>query len=250
MEIAAVLMISLVLVFGSAPPVHAATTIVLDSSGCTTIGGVWDIPTTTCDLVSSYTLNSGDVLDIPSGTTLFIPSSSTFHVVGTVNNDGDINNFYVVIDDGTVNNSGVLAENCGGTFTNFENVVNSGTIINYGACTLNGVSFTGTFTNSGFGTITNTALIVNYGVFNNLGTIDDTCGGTFTNEAGSTYVGTAPSTTTCTTTTATTTTSTTTTSTVVTSVPEFPGAYSLVFLAFALPVLALMARKSMRPGAG
>ncbi|MDE1827425.1 MAG: cadherin-like domain-containing protein, partial [Thaumarchaeota archaeon] len=111
----------------------------VNASWCSSAGFSWDSSTSTCTLTSDYTVNSGDTLEIPSGTTLVIVHS-TIHGIfnsGTVSNHGTIN-----------------LENTGGT----GGITNSGgTFNNYG--TIN-VQSTGLF-----------GIISEFGPFNNFGLI-------------------------------------------------------------------------------
>src|SRR5467141_4406821 len=59
-------------VLGASPAAFAATRQV-DSSWCSPFPDfLWDSGTSTCTMFASYTVSSGDTLEVPSGTTLTI----------------------------------------------------------------------------------------------------------------------------------------------------------------------------------
>src|SRR6267143_3278238 len=101
-------------VLGAIPVAYAATSQV-DSAWCSPYPGfIWDSGTSTCTLLTGYTISSGDTLEVPSGTTLTIAALGN-----------------IVVDGGgslTVDSGGTISvENTGGT-----GISNSGTLSNFG----------------------------------------------------------------------------------------------------------------------
>jgi fibronectin-binding autotransporter adhesin len=186
-----------VLGFGllSVIPFAYATTTSLDQATCTgaiypDLDASWDIPTSTCTLTSSYTILSGDTLEIPSGTTLAIStggqisidSGSTLAIdSGGTLTIGVAEGIYFV--GGTITNSGTLTiENFIGELGISQNG-SGGTIVNFGTLTIeNSEPFSvGTYhivitnTNSGTINIVNTGgtgIDDEYASITNSGTID------------------------------------------------------------------------------
>jgi len=184
---------------GAIPLAHAATT-GLDQATCIgasypDLGGSWNIPTSTCTLsAGTYTIGSGDTLEIPSGTTLTFsgPGRVTSPVGATLQVDsggaiivadvGATPGLSVIDNEGTFTNSGTITvENSVSSSTGIANIgtfTNSGTIIveNPGDFS-EGISNVGTITNTGTITIENSgsgsAGIYNYtpGAIDNYGTI-------------------------------------------------------------------------------
>lgn len=188
---------AILLVPGAFPVAHAGTTTTIDATGCPAIGGTWDASTSTCTLAVDYTVNSGDSLSIPSGTTLssFLATCGTgIHNFGTITNDGTMQNACIIhnqsggrIDsDGTITNNGEIANDAGayigssGTFDNSGGVDNSGTIENRAG---------GTIANEAGGRLNNSGTISNfdYGdTINNSGTINNLSGGRIDGDPGGT----------------------------------------------------------------
>jgi fibronectin-binding autotransporter adhesin len=160
-------------------PVKSQGTVVIkDQTSCSSIGGGWT--TSTCDLPTSYTIESGDVLEAAAGITL--SNAGTLEIYGTLVNYGTVTNnqitFNGVTSQGTINNEngGTISNN--GDFDNYGYAVtNAGTLDNYGTFVNEGGLFDngGTIANQNHAIFTNTAgvltneetgKIVNMGNFN------------------------------------------------------------------------------------
>src|SRR6266480_1041959 len=138
-----VLGLAAISVLGAIPPAYAATSQV-DSTWCSPFPGfIWDSGTSTCTLLTGYTISSGDTLEVPSGTTLTIAALGN-----------------IVVDSGgthTVDSGGTINVQTSGTF----GIDNSGTITNSASITISntGASFgirifvPGTLSSSGTMTI-------------------------------------------------------------------------------------------------
>jgi len=191
------------------PVVHAASSITLDSSGCSAIGGSWDSGTSTCTLYSDLTVNSGDSFYVPSGTGLLI-TPYTIENYGTISVDGRIGG------DGSIANDGSLSVSNIGEIS-ITTIFGSGTVSNDGMINVAAAGGSGTINNqgtidTGYFTIDASGEILNYGslsttvsqssnkaggTLDNYGTINTGCfsspnlcsiienevGGTFVNEA-------------------------------------------------------------------
>ena len=150
------------------PSVAAAksTTLTLNATTSQYLGGTWDSTASTCTIADTATLQSGQILIIPSGTTLVIRNSQGYGIVGFYNY-------------GAVTNYGTITINDG--FIGFEN---GGTVTNYGTITISTIGYNG-FTNDGtvnnYGTITisggligfyNDGKVKNSGIITIVGNID------------------------------------------------------------------------------
>ncbi|MDA4114991.1 MAG: hypothetical protein OK442_00375 [Thaumarchaeota archaeon] len=181
-------------------PFAYATTTGLDQATCTgtsypALGGSWDIPTSTCTLsAGTYTISSGDTLEIPSGATLSFsgsgrvtsPIGATLEVDSggaiTVEDPGAAPGLSVIDNEGSFTNSGTITiEN---SVMDSQGIANIGSFTNSGTITIEnsgtdteGITNVGSFTNSGTITIENSgsgsAGIVNFsaGIITNSGTI-------------------------------------------------------------------------------
>src|SRR5437870_1199767 len=109
-----VLGLAAISVLGAIPPVYAATSQV-NSTWCSPFPGfIWNSGTSTCTLLTGYTISSGDTLEVPSGTTLAIAGLGN-----------------VVVDSGgslTVDGGGTINVQTAGT----KGIDNSGTLTNSG----------------------------------------------------------------------------------------------------------------------
>jgi hypothetical protein len=143
----ALLSLALIAVVGAAPAVHAITVIIKDSASCGAIGGTWDSLTSTCTFSGTYTLTSGNFIEVSPGTTLVI-------------NGGVINGIWIY--GGTIYNYGIIevANTAGYGIWNAGTISNSGTIkvANTGGI---GIWNAGTITDVDCGTVT----IVGSGTF-------------------------------------------------------------------------------------
>lgn len=158
-------------------PVYAATTYTVNSSWCSGTGYSWDSGTSTCTLTTSYTLNSGDTLEIPSGTNLTVSGSTTnVYDYGTIYNygnitinSGTIDACYMVVNYGNIVNGihGYIggAIGCSGVIYNHGNIYNYGMINPYTEYDYIAIQSWGTIYNYGY--IYNNVIIE----FDNFGTI-------------------------------------------------------------------------------
>ena len=271
---ATVIMGLLVLVFaimssiGAMPAVFASTTIDVNSSGCSAIGGSWNSSTSTCTLSSEYTINSGNILSIPKKTTLVmsfeIDNYGTMNNLGTFNSSGVFYNYAgTLVNSGTINNTGILYNGyltpdsqpygpaISGSIINSGTINSSGEIDNWGNITnyhQGRIDSSGTIYNAyyinppyqpndlAYATINNFGAITNSGYFVNWGNVTTQCGGHLYNEVGSTFIkvqGSTFSQVSC----------TTTTSHVV-GVPEFPSLGLLGVFALMAPLMLLIRWRS------
>jgi hypothetical protein len=179
---------------GAVPVAHATTT-TLDMTACTaTLGGTWS--SGTCTLTTTYTILSGDTLEVPAGTTLTISGAGSIVVDSggslTVDSGGTVNvanssiSSESIDNQGTFTNSGTV--NVAGSAVALAGIFNEGfTFTNSGTITINsgGISNAETFTNSGTIDIKNAGLIrndfslVNHGTINVENSGANTFGGIF-----------------------------------------------------------------------
>jgi hypothetical protein len=120
-------------------------------------------------LNDDYTITECQILNIPNGTTLQINEGQTLTNMGTIENNGTINN-----DTGTINNNSTIYNNTGGTIENNGTINNSGTIYTYS----DGTTTNNRTIDNTYGTISTADGLSTCGIgaFNNSGTI--TGGGT------------------------------------------------------------------------
>lgn len=174
---------------GAVPVVQAATTTV-NSTWCATEGGVWDSSTCYLTGTTAYTVNSGNALVIPSGTTLFTQDSVSIYVSSggalTIDSGGTlemINEGFGVTNVGTITNSGTIVihtvslsgiyDAIGSTFTN-TGTIDIGNTLGRGIYNDGAGSAVATLTNSGTINITNSGPdwgLDDYGNITNSGTI-------------------------------------------------------------------------------
>ena len=135
-------------------------------------------------LNGSVTILECQILNIPINTQLVIPITVTFINNGTINNNGTIINSETINNNGTINNNEKI--NNEGTINNNGTINNTGTIDNIIAILYNYniINNTGTINIKNGSTINNNGTIYNTnglidiisGTFNNNGTIDNTDG--------------------------------------------------------------------------
>ena len=149
------------LAFGTADNAYATTTtldVANTGMACESLGGVWNVATSTCTLSTSLTIAMGDKLTVTKGVTLaFLPP------VGNLANQGEITNFGTITLVGTTTNNGVLSNRDTAEFTNFGTIIITGNVRNQGI--LRNID-TAEFTN--FGTITITGTSESSGQLRNL----------------------------------------------------------------------------------
>jgi hypothetical protein len=140
-----------------------------------------EAPPTVWTLKASLTVSSSQILNVPLGNTLIIPTDKSITNNGTIIINGSITNYRIIV------NNGIIANDNLGTNSvrNYGNITNTatgvianggGTIANEGGTIANNG---GTITNSG-GTIAN----ADGTIANNGGTITNTSGGTILNMGG------------------------------------------------------------------
>jgi hypothetical protein len=139
---------------------YAQSNVIVNATGCGTIGGTWLASNSTCILNSDYKMNVGDRLSVPQSpmTTLVVANNSTLTDWGVINSSGTI----VVQGAFSTGGNGFLY-NLGGTVVNNGSLYISGDI--------------GTIINSDGGTISNSGLL------SNLGNLINRAGSTITNQA-------------------------------------------------------------------
>ena len=134
--VAAIFLSSLVL---AVPSAAATTNVTLNSAECATLGGTWNISTSTCvfALGVNPVIPSGTILTVPAGLAVVLGSIFTNNggiindgvitlaALGTMTNNGNMANLGVikVLTGGVLNNPGNIVNFCGGSV-----VVNGGRI--------------------------------------------------------------------------------------------------------------------------
>jgi hypothetical protein len=140
-----------------------------------------EAPPTVWTLKASLTVSNTQILNVPLGNTLIIPTDKSITNNGTIVINGSISNYRVIVNNGIIANDN-LGPN---SVRNYGNITNTatgvianggGTIANEGGTIANNG---GTITNSG-GTIAN----ADGTIANNGGTISNTSGGTILNMGG------------------------------------------------------------------
>jgi hypothetical protein len=182
---------AMIAALGAIPTASAATTSIVDSTSCSSIGGSW--AGSTCTLSTSYTNTAGNTLEVPSGTTLAIGPSGTIVNDGTIQVDsGGIvmitssSDFYGIENYGLITNAGTMnlantayyaIWSAGGSITNTGtiDITTSGA---FGTMAIYSIFYNGvtpTITNSGDIYIQNTGS--SYGIYIGFSTLTNTASG-------------------------------------------------------------------------
>jgi len=177
------------------PSAFATNTTIMDDASCGAIGGTWNVFSATC-LVTSLIATSGDLIVIPTGTTLelsapiTIPSGVTIDNQGTISSDpgAPVINSGTIINElsgtlftagDTLSNSGIITIDSGATITNNVSFMNTGSVVINSGGLLDDVGF---FTNNVGALVSSVGLfIVDSGNLENDGTYSNN-GGNLDNE--------------------------------------------------------------------